>query len=119
MKYRVDITFKDGTTATWRRPYPPNWSFFERHLAYNFQKWDLASNYLETPNLLWHDLAMYMQRLYWNEKNPPETISLVRSTANWPPPNETGYVRSDESLLNWSDHPIFTYHVSEKRMVAL
>ena len=42
IKYRAEIKFKDGTVQIWQRPYPPNWDFFERHLAYSFQKWDLA-----------------------------------------------------------------------------
>lgn len=116
IRYRVEITFKDGQTATWRRPYPPNWDFFERHLAYNFQKWDLAANYLDTRGPLWQDLADFIQHRYWDDTNPPVTITLIKSTAKWPPPNESGYVRSDERQLQWSDHNVFVYHVEEKRM---
>lgn len=116
MKYRVDIVLRDGQTVSWMRPYPPNWDFFARHLSYSFQKWDLAANYLDNRGPLWQDLANYIQRKYWSDENPPVTIMLVKSTAVWPPPNETGYVRSDERLLQWSDKTLFTYHVAEKRM---
>jgi hypothetical protein len=115
-KYFADITFKDGSHKIWQRPYPPNWDFFARHLSYSFQKWDLASNYLESRGPLWDDLAHYLQRLYANPSNPPEIITFMRSTANWPPPNETGYVRSDERLLQWTDQPVFTYHVTDQRI---
>ena len=27
LNYRAEITFKDGTITTWRRPYPTNWDF--------------------------------------------------------------------------------------------
>jgi hypothetical protein len=116
IKYHVDIVFKDGHTATWQRPYPPNWDFFARHLSYSFQKWDLAANYLDEKGPLQRDLANYIQRLYWSDSNPPVTITLIRAMAKWPPPNETGYVRSDERMLQWTDHVVFTYHVNEQRM---
>lgn len=115
LAYRAEIIFKDGSTKIWRRPYPPNWSFFERHLSYNFQKWDLASNYLQIPGLLWPDLAAYLQRIYWNDANPPETIKFISSRATWPPPHETGYIGHDDSELKWEDHVLFTYLVNEKR----
>lgn len=117
-RYRVDITFQSGRVATWRRPYPPNWDFFERHLAYNFQKWDLASNYLDQRGPLWVDLAEYIQNLYSDPGNPPIVISLVRETADWMPPNETGFVFHENEInhLHWRDQRVFAYHVAEKRM---
>src|SRR4051812_1457031 len=33
LKYRADLVFKDGTSKSWMRPYPPNWAFFPRHLS--------------------------------------------------------------------------------------
>ena len=114
LKYRVDITFRDGKKATWERPYPPNWDFFQRHLSYNYQKWDLAAGYLEDLNDLRVDLAVHVARLYWNETNPPVILKLIRSTANWPPPHETGYVQHDVSELNWVDVVILSYNVPEK-----
>ena len=116
MKYRVDIVFKNGQTEVWQRPYPPNWDFFPRHLSYSFQKWDLAANYLDSSGTLRQDLANYIQHLYWNDANPPVTITLVKSMAQWPPPNESGYVGSDERLLQWTDRVQFVYHVDEKRI---
>jgi hypothetical protein len=116
MKYRVEVRFKDGSQKVWRRPYPPNWDFFPRHLSYSFQKWDLASNYLGAPGPLWYDLANYIQRIYWDDANPPEQIVFIRSIGDWPPPNESGYVGPDESQLKWVDHQLFVYSVAEKRM---
>ncbi len=117
-KYRAEIKFKDGSVKTWQRPYSPNWDFFERHLSYSFQKWDLASNYLESRGPLWGDLAHYLQEQYstGDPANPPEVITFIRATANWPPPNETGYARSDEKLLQWTDRTVFVYHVSDQRI---
>ena len=118
MKYRVEIQRQGGQVETWQRPYPPNWDFFARHLSYNFQKWDLASNYLERKNLLWDDLAHYIQTLYWNESNPPVLIRLVRSRATWPPPNPAGYVQSDVRDLHWQDFTIFTYDVPTQKILS-
>lgn len=116
VKYHVDIVFKNGQTSVWQRPYPPNWDFFARHLSYSFQKWDLAANYLDSPGPIRKDLANYIQHRYWNDANPPVTITLVKSKAKWPPPNESGFVQSDEGLLQWWDQVLFVYHVDEKRM---
>jgi hypothetical protein len=117
-RYRVDVEFRSGRTVSWRRPYPPNWDFFERHLSYSFQKWDLASNYLDQKGPLWNDLESYVQRLYWDDANPPIIVSLVRETADWMPPNETGYAfhEDEQEHLQWRDRRLFTYHVAEKRM---
>jgi hypothetical protein len=114
INYRAEIKFKDGSVKTWKRPYPPNWDFFPRHLSYNFQKWDLAANYLEKPRLaplLWTDLAHYLVREYADDNNPPETISFFRSRVDLPPPNETGYVQPDLTHLRWSDQILYTYSV--------
>jgi hypothetical protein len=122
MKYRVEVQFQDGSTQTWRRPYPPNWDFFARHLAYNFQKWDLAANYLESNDNLRLDLAHYVERIYCpgdgltNATNPCQTIRLIRSNANWPPPKESGWVGGEESDLHWIDRTLFVYNVKEKRL---
>ena len=114
-RYHVDIVFKDGSTAIWRRPYSPNWDFWERHLAYNFQKWDLANNYLDRKGLLWSDLAHFVQLTYWTEQNPPATITLVKEEAQWLPPNQTGYAWHDgeEDQLKWKNETLFTFSVAE------
>jgi len=112
-KFRVDIMFKDGTKSSWKRPYPPNWDFFQRHLSYNYQKWDLAGNHLEESNDLREDLAKYVTRLYWNDQNPPIIIKVVKSTANWPPPSETGYVQPDVTG-NWVDYVLSIHLVPQK-----
>jgi hypothetical protein len=115
LKYRVDITFQDGTHATWRRPYPPNWAFFERHLAYHFQRWDLATTRLEQPGVLWPDLVAFIERLYHNDRNPPVEIALVREFAYWPPPKKSGYVMPELSDLEWSELMLFRYDVKARR----
>ncbi len=115
MKYKAEITFRDGEKKTWRRPYPPNWDFFQRHEAYNFQKWDLASNYLESSNMLWPDLVNYIERLHQNPNNPPTKIKLIREVALWPPPHTSGYVGPDDNELEWQDFPLFTYDVVERK----
>ena len=114
-KYRVDITFQDGAKASWKRPYPPNWGFFERHLAYHFQKWDLSGDRLEEKGILWPDLSAFIQRLYWNDQNPPVLIELIREQAPVLPPHETGYAMHDESELSWTDYLVFKYFIREKR----
>jgi hypothetical protein len=119
INYQAEITFKDGTQKTWKRPYPPHWDFFPRHLAYQFQKWDLASNYLEQPvlsSLLWADLAGYLTRIYDSPSNPPEKIEFFRSRADIPPPLETGYVQPDLAHVHWDDQLIHTYFVSERSL---
>lgn len=112
VKYSVDITFKDGRMITWQRPYPPNWDFFERHLAYNFQKWDLATDYIEEKGLLWPDLAHFIEYRFRDEKNPPEIITFIRTKAKIPDPNPIGYVMHDPSEFEWGRFIVFTYHVS-------
>lgn len=119
LNYRAEITFKDGTSTTWRRPYPTNWDFFGRHLAYHFQKWDLASNYLDTPglkHLLWSDLGSYLQKTYWSEANPPKSIRFIRSSAEIPPPNEKGDVGLDHdpAQLKWVESVAYLYTVPER-----
>jgi hypothetical protein len=116
MKYHVEIQFQNGETKVWQRPYPPNWDFFARHLSYQFQKYDLAANYLDNKSPLWNDLALYIQNLCWNDTNPPVKITLIKSMAKWQPPNEEGWVGPDERLLQWSDRPLFVYNVQEKRI---
>jgi hypothetical protein len=117
-RYRVDIAFHDGSMTTWRRPYPPNWDFFERHLAYNYQKWDLAAKYLDQRGPLWDDLAHYIEHRYHNEQNPPEVIALVLEMADWQPPNETGWAfhENEEASLKWNERRLFTYHVADQRL---
>lgn len=118
MKFRADITLKDGTVVSWQRPYPPNWNFFERHLAYNFQKWDLASNYLTASEVLWKDLAEYLIRIYSTDvKNPPVSVSFIRITADVPPPNPTGYVQFNPSRLLWTEHVLFKYDAMKREIV--
>jgi hypothetical protein len=117
MNYHAEITFKDGTKKNWQRPYPPNWDFFPRHLAYQFQKWDLASNYLEQPglsSLLWEDLGSYLTRIYNDPANPPEKIEFFRSRADIPPPLETGYAQPDLSQLQWQTQLVHTYTVQDR-----
>jgi hypothetical protein len=119
MNYHAEITFRDGTKKSWQRPYPPNWDFFPRHLAYQFQKWDLASDYLEKPGLsglLWADLGAYLGRTFDDPVNPPEKIEFFRARADVPPPNETGYVQPDLSHLQWDDRLIHTYSVRERSL---
>lgn len=115
LKFRVEIQFKDGTQKVWRRPYPPNWDFFARHLAYSFQKWDLASNYLDAPGPLWLDLVHFIEWLYREEPSPPQKIILIRSMGNWPEPAESGDPRQDENLLQWVDTTVFAYDVVNQR----
>jgi hypothetical protein len=116
-KYRVEIEFMDGTRTTWQRPYPPNWDFFERHLAYNFQKWDLVADHLETSAQVRMDLAKYIQRNYQYFDSPAKYIKLIRARANWPDPHPEGYAMHEDSELAWQDHILFNYSVSERRML--
>jgi hypothetical protein len=108
-KYRVEINYRDGTRTTWMRPYPPQWDFFERQKCYHFQKWDLATNRLDSTDSLWPGLVAYMKSLYDNASNPIETIELIRMTAERQPPHEEGYVMHDDSELRWSSIIIFKY----------
>jgi hypothetical protein len=118
--YKVEITFANGDRQTWRRPYPPNWDFFPRHLCYHFQKWDLAAEYFERPGigpLLWRDLAHYLAVRYHDDANPPVAMSLVRSEAEIPPPRPTGYagVEHDPGQLAWQDKVLFTSQLAGDR----
>ena len=115
IKYSAVITYRDGHSETWRRPYPPNWAFFERHLSYNFQKWDLVNAYLDHKSGLWDDLVAYLIKSHQDKNNPVEQVRFLISTAPWPPPNTSGYVGGDTASLNWSDAPIFTYDVQNGR----
>jgi hypothetical protein len=118
-KYYAEITFHDGRKTTWQRPYPPNWDFFERHLGYQFQKWDLAANYLEEPgysNLLLADWGDYLARLFANASNPPEKIDFYRTREDMPPPNPTGYVEPDFSHLQKSVMLLRTYMIKSRSL---
>jgi hypothetical protein len=112
IKYRVDIIFKDETTAKWYRPYPGNWSFFERHEAYQFQKFDLGSNHLMKDPDARKDFCSYVMRLHWNEQNPPEYIALFQEIAKWPEPKEGQPLSYDESRLKFVDHFVARYKVN-------
>jgi hypothetical protein len=113
LKYWAQIVYRDGSVKTWIRPYPSNWSFFDRHLCYQFQKWDLVSNYLDYESGLWNSLVAYLQKTHKNELNPVVEIRFLRSFAPWPPPNPTGYVGGETSDLKWSDQILFTYDVRQ------
>jgi len=114
MKYQVEIEFKDLTHKIWIRPYPPNWDFFERHLAYNFQKFDLASVYLEKHEFIRRDYCSYVMRLYWSDSNPPKTLTLVRLTADWPKPVPNQPLVYDEKVLKWQRYILARYDVDEE-----
>jgi hypothetical protein len=114
MKFRFEIEFKDKTTKTWVRPYPPNWDFFERHLSYNFQKLDLAAPALLKDPAVQKDFSGYVMRLHWSDENPPETVKLVVSRAPWPKPTEK-LVYDDKGLF-WTDKILATYHVNGRTL---
>ena len=113
------MEFKNGDKKIWRRPYPPNWAFFERHLAYQFQKWDLATNQIDRTPLLQRDLAEFLAFQYRDENNPPIKMTLIKETAMWPPPNEWGFVRSNEKTMHWVENPIFIYDLVEKKFLTV
>jgi hypothetical protein len=110
-RYRVDIDFKDGAKTSWHRPYSPNWDFFERHLAYNFQKHDLSARYLERIDTCRRDFVDYVLRLHHNADNPPVRLTLVRSTAGWPKPTAERDLVYDAEKLTWKDVTIESYVV--------
>jgi hypothetical protein len=114
-RYSALIMFKSGKIVTWTRPYPPKWNFFERNLAYNFQKWDLVSDHLDRKSFLWDSLVHYLTTIYRDENNPISEIHFVRSTAFWPKPNPTGYVGGDERDLKWSNVILFRYDALNQR----
>ena len=114
-KYRVDIRFQKGNVETWSRPYPSNWDFFDRHLSYNFQKWDLATETIEIPAYTQRDITNYILRMYESPSNPPTYISFVKTTADVPPPNPTGYVQHGAKDFKWKTLNLWTYDVKEKR----
>jgi hypothetical protein len=109
MKYRAEIEMDNGKTAIWQRPYPPNWDFFERHKAYHFQKWDLATQQLEKYRGLWLDLAEFLEREYAAFDLKPVRMKWIQSTARRPPPNPSGYVMSGDDVLQWQDKIVFEY----------
>ncbi len=115
MKFRFEIEFRDKSIQTWQRPYPPNWNFFDRHLAYNFQKLDLAGPSLLRDPAVQKDFSSYVMRLHWNDENPPETVKLIVARAPWPVPTEHKLVY-DESKLFWTDNVLATYKVSGKSL---
>lgn len=109
LRYSALISFRDGRTLTWQRPYPPNWDFFARHLSYSFQKWDLVSNYLEVRTPLWDSLVDYLGHQYGAPTNPVTQIRFIRSSAPWPAPRAEGYVGGETKDLVWTSRTIFTY----------
>lgn len=112
LKYRAEIRFRDGHTIPWFRPYPPKWAFFRRHLAYNFQKWDLVGSALDNHTSLWDGLVHFLRVQFDEPGNPVTGIRWVRMRAPWPPPKEQGYVGGEESELVWHDEPVFDWDVT-------
>lgn len=115
--YKYEILFKDGQKKTWVRPYPEKWDFFQRHLAYNWQKFDLAGHNLDHP-LLYDDVADYIKRLFWENENPPVEIKLFRSRAPWPAPKTEGYALPQIKELRWFNDLLFDYRVEENKFVG-
>ena len=111
--YYFNIEFKNGTTTRWQRPYPPNCDYFERQHAYNWQKYDTASNHMEDQRL-WPDLGAWIGNQFQSDVNPPVRIQLFRHAADTPPPNETGYALHDSSEFSFVDGLIFTYFPEKK-----
>jgi hypothetical protein len=119
VKYSALIVFRNGQSKRWRRPYSPNWNFFERHLAYNFQKWDLVSDNLDHKSGLWDSLDQYLLKTNQDPDgtNPIREIQFIRSYAPWPPPNPTGYVGGETKDLRWTDQVLFRYDASTKQFL--
>jgi hypothetical protein len=113
--YYFVVTFKDGTKTTWRRPYPPNWDFWERWNAYNWQKFDLAGFSLDNENL-WPDVSEWMKRKFWSDTNPPAQVDLFVLIIPVLPPQTSGYVQHESSERQVQTHHLFTYLVAEKRI---
>ena len=112
LRYSAEIKFQDGSTKLWRRPYPPKWDFFDRHLAYSFQKWDLVDAFLDYRSSLWDGLVHYLVVIHSDDPyNRPETIRFIRSQAAWPAPNPHGWVGGEAKDLAWEDRDLFTYVV--------
>lgn len=114
-KYYAEVYYKNGTKRIWQRPYPPNWDFFSRHLSYNWQKLDLAANNLE-KRIVWPDFAKYIERVNQVDNVPITRIDFIRSKAQRPPPNETGYVQHDDSELVWEAETVFSYYPESQRL---
>jgi hypothetical protein len=114
--YRFQIEMQNGQKIDWVRPYPENWDFFQRHLAYNWQKFDLAGHNLDRPDL-YPDVADYMSRKFANDSNPPHTIKLFREEASIPPPKPTGDAWPTKDELHFMDVPLFTYVVADKKFL--
>ncbi len=115
LRYHAVLTYKDGKQRTWTRPRAPNWHFFGRHLAYNFQKWDLVANNLDQPMLLWPGLVGYLERAYRDDFNPLVKIEFFREHTDWPPPNPEGWVGPDMSKQEWKKNILFTYWIANKQ----
>lgn len=115
VRYAAYILYKSGKMVIWRRPYATNWNFFQRHLAYNFQKWDLVTNNLDFKSGLWDSLVHYLSKQYEDSANPIAEIQFIRSNAPWPQPNPTGYVGGEISELRWNDRILFTYDAVNRR----
>ncbi len=115
-RWRVEVSFENLRRQTWERPYPPLWDFFERHLAYNFQKIDMAVPYMENSEALRRDYSAYAMRQVWNEWNKPQEVTLIRSMADWPAPTEDGELQYDPKILQWSDYKMSRYFVKDGKL---
>jgi hypothetical protein len=107
-QYFFEVTFKDGTQTHWSRPESPNWDFFGRHHASNWQKFDTASNHMEDPRFR-ADLAAWVAGHLANEANPPERIVLIHHIAPVPPPPAGASAPGAGT-----DIPIFDYAVTTR-----
>lgn len=118
--YHAEITLDDGTQIIWKRPRSPNWNFFERHEVYHYQKWDLATQQLDSHRGLWLDLAEFLERGYLSAGLKPRSMRWVRSTAPRPPPAQTGslFVGSPherDARLEWTDRILFEFDYTQRR----
>jgi hypothetical protein len=105
--YFFRIQFKDRSIQDWQRPLPPNWDYFERQHAYNWQKFDLASNHMEDIHF-WPDLAAWIERKFHDDHNPVAQIQLFHRVAETPPPETS-------NNFKFSDKNIFTYSTETKQ----
>jgi hypothetical protein len=102
------ITLKDGTKVLFELPRNNKVGLANKFKDEWWRKWSSDSLPFVNYKQFRPDLAKYIGRRFYNEVDPPETLSLSYYTSNFPPP--TIKVYSQTNLPYHTDYsPIFQY----------
>lgn len=81
------VTFENGTVTLWELPRLEQMNAFDKFRKDKLRKWAADSVPWEPYKQFWPDLARYVGRIHYDPKNKPVSLTLLRLTADIPPPS--------------------------------